>query len=59
MRKCLAAVFFILLSSAVIAQNTTARIYGKITGENKKPLPGVSIGIAGTALGVIDRKSVV
>lgn len=53
MRKCLAAVFFIILSSAVSAQNTTARITGKVTGVNKKPLPGVSIGIAGTTLGVI------
>lgn len=34
-------------------QDATARIHGKITGTDRKPLPGVSVGVAGTALGVI------
>ncbi|HNU48272.1 MAG TPA: carboxypeptidase-like regulatory domain-containing protein, partial [Bacteroidia bacterium] len=34
-------------------QDATARIHGKISGTDRKPLPGVSIGVAGTSLGVI------
>ena len=34
-------------------QDATARIHGKITGTDRKPLPGVSVGVAGTPLGVI------
>ena len=39
------------------AQNLTARVYGVVKGSDKKTLTGVSIGILGTATGVVSDES--
>ncbi|MBP8669477.1 MAG: carboxypeptidase-like regulatory domain-containing protein, partial [Bacteroidia bacterium] len=53
MRQLIVFLSLLFCCYSLNGQDATARIHGKITGTDRKPLPGVSVGIAGTSLGVI------
>ena len=45
--------FVIFYCYSLNGQDATARIHGKISGTDRQTFAGVSIGVAGTSLGVI------
>lgn len=44
---------FLLVHDKVVSQNLTARVFGVIKDHDKKPMPGVSIGVLGTTIGSV------
>lgn len=44
---------FFLVHDKVVSQNLTARVYGIVLGQDKKPVSGVSVGILGSSIGAV------
>ncbi len=44
---------FLISYTNVFSQNSTARVFGAIKGQDKKPMPGVSVGVSGSSIGAV------